>query len=130
MTSGSPEELRDLVLGEGGQRFAPAAAHQREALAALHDLADEVTVDALAGERVDDDARVAGGERHEERPRRDRAERIATARLAEPPALRHPDEPEPVEPAPPAWGGGQLDERRRFPAPRRVVHGVARGELA
>src|SRR2546430_5424441 len=53
MTSGSPEELRDLVLGEGGQRFAPAAAHQREALAALHDLADEVTVDALAREGID-----------------------------------------------------------------------------
>src|SRR5438477_405053 len=76
MTSGSPEELRDLVLGEGGQRFAPAAAHQREALAALHDLADEVTVDALARERVDDDGRVAGGERHEERPRRDRHEPV------------------------------------------------------
>src|SRR5947208_3558290 len=68
MTSGSPEELRDLVLGEGGQRFAPAAAHQREALAALHDLADEVTVDALARERVDDDGRVAGGARTRRAP--------------------------------------------------------------
>src|SRR5436309_6388969 len=66
--SDSREELRDLVLGEGGQRLAPAAAHQREALGALHDLADEVTVDVLARERVDDGGRVAGRERHEERP--------------------------------------------------------------
>src|SRR2546422_8164916 len=130
MTSGSPEELRDLVLGEGGQRFAPAAAHQREALAALHDLADEVTVDALARERVDDDGRVAGGERHEERPRRDRAERIETERLAERPALGQHDDPVPVDPEPDARGVGQLDERRRHPALRRVVHGVDRGELA
>src|SRR5439155_141296 len=102
MTSGSPEELRDLVLGEGGQRFAPAAAHQREALAALHDLADEVTVDALARERVDDDGRVAGGERHEERPRRDRTERIETERLAERPALGQHADPVPVDPEPDA----------------------------
>src|SRR6266446_5513100 len=130
MPSGSPEELRDLVLGEGGQRFAPAAAHQREALAALHDLADEVTVDALARERVDDDGRVAGGKRYEERPRRDRAERIETERLAERPALGQHDDPVPVDPEPDARGVGQLDERRRHPALRRVVHGVDRGELA
>src|SRR2546429_3790 len=79
MTSGSPEELRDLVLGEGGQRFAPAAAHQREALAALHDLADEVTVDALARERVDDDGRVAGG-----RPRARSSASFSRAMIAAP----------------------------------------------
>src|SRR3989442_1413434 len=83
MTSGSPEELRDLVLGEGGQRFAPAAAHQREALAALHDLADEVTVDALARERVDLGLLLARDDRRAlERHALGEHHRVADARAA------------------------------------------------
>src|SRR6185295_16921812 len=54
--SGLLEEPRDLVARERGQRPLARALHEHDALLARHDLADEVAVDLLAGQRVDDDA--------------------------------------------------------------------------
>ena len=83
----SCEEPGDLVLGEDGQRPLARAVDERHALVARHDLADEVAVDRLAGERVDDDAGLGRRQRHEQRAGGDGAERIEAERLAQRAAL-------------------------------------------
>src|ERR1700675_5000111 len=54
-TLASPEESGDLVLGEDGHGPLGRPVDELHALLRRHDLADVVAIDALAGERVDDD---------------------------------------------------------------------------
>src|SRR2546425_528926 len=130
MPSALLEELGDLVLSEHRHRLLTAPAHQRHALLPRHDLADEVTVDGLARERVDHDAGVGRRQRQEQRARRDRAERVEPEGLAERTALREHHDALAVDAEPDAGRGGQLDERRGDPALGGIVHRVHRGQLA
>src|SRR2546425_4808050 len=128
--SGALKEPGDLVLSEHGHRLLTAPAHEYHALLAWHDLADEVTVDGLAGQRVDHGAGVGRRQRHQERARRDGAEGVETERLTERPALGKHHDPLAVDAEADAGRDGQLDQRRGDPALRRVVHRVHRGQLA
>src|SRR5262249_26219087 len=95
-TSGTPlssrEESRDFVLGKDRHRTLDRALHQRHALGPRYHLTDVVTVDALAGERVDDDAGLGGRQGQQQRARRDGAERVETERAAELDALGQADD--------------------------------------
>src|SRR5437879_10057813 len=110
--SGALKEPGDLVLSEHGHRLLTAPAHEYHALLAWHDLADEVTVDGLAGQRVDHGAGVGRRQRHQERARRDGAEGVETERLTERPALGKHHDPLAVDAEADAGRDGQLDQRR------------------
>src|SRR5262250_1223834 len=133
-TSGTPlssrEESRDLVLGKDRHRTLGRALHQRHPLGPRYDLTDVVTIDALAGERVDDDAGLGRRQGQQQRAGRDGPERVETERAAELDALRQADDAIGVDAKPDAGRVRELGQRGRDAAFRRIVHRVHGGELA
>src|SRR5712691_1691950 len=126
----SREESGDLVLREDGHGPLVRAVDELHALGRRHDVTDVMAVDALAGERVDDDAGLGGGQREQERARRDGAEWIEAERAAQLHALGQPHDALGVDAQAHAGGLGQLGERGGDAALGRIVHRVDGGQLA
>ena len=124
---------RDCVIssrgktGSGRSRF---ALHQHHAVLARHHLADVVTVDGLAGERVDHDPGIGRAQGHEQRAGGDRAERVEAEGLTALGALGQDDDALAIDAQPDAGRRGQLPQRGGDAALGRVVHRVHLGQLA